>query len=589
MASYDLVIRNGTIVDGTGAPRFTGDVALKDGLIAAVGTVHGSGTEELDAAGKIVAPGWVDIHTHYDGQATWDAEMAPSSWHGVTTVVMGNCGVGFAPAAPERHQWLIALMEGVEDIPGTALAEGMKWDWETFPEYLDALERMPRSIDVGTHVPHGAVRAYVLGDREMPGAVPTDEDIDKMSAIVEDGLRAGALGFSTSRTVLHRSIDGELVPGTTATAEELIRIGRAMGRVGHGVFEMASDLMREWNEFEWMGALSRETGLPVTFAALQSIAKEQPLDEQIARMRAENDNGANIVAQIALRGNGIVMTWRGTVHPFRMRASWQAISALPWEEQKARLFDPAFKAQLLCEANDYSQVPPEIMAVAMAISAVWGMQYEMDSDFDYEPQAEASIATRAAAKGVTPEEYAYDLMCEGDGTGFVYLPLLNYADGNLDFLESLQRADDTVNSLSDGGAHCGTICDAASPTFMLQHWVRDRKRAADRPEGKITLENAIKRQCRDTARLYGLDDRGVIAPGYIADLNIIDLERINLGKPWLAFDLPAGGKRLLQKAEGYVATIKSGVVTFLNGKWTGETPGGLIRGPQRAEMLEAAE
>jgi N-acyl-D-aspartate/D-glutamate deacylase len=584
MPSYDLVILNGTIVDGTGAARFAGDIAVKDGLIAAVGTVQGNGTREIDAAGKVVAPGWVDIHTHYDGQATWDAEMAPSSWHGVTTVVMGNCGVGFAPAAPERHQWLISLMEGVEDIPGTALAEGMKWDWESFPEYLDALERMSRTVDVATHVPHGAVRAYVLGDREQPGAVPTDEDIEAMSAIVEEGLRAGALGFSTSRTVLHRSVDGELVPGTTATADELIRIGRAMGRVGYGVFEMASDLRVEWNEFAWMGQLSRETGLPVTFAALQSIAKEQSLEEQIRNMRAENDNGANIVAQIALRGNGIVMAWRGTVHPFRFKPSWRAIMELPWAEQWAKLSDPGFKAQMLGEADDFSEVPPDVIGVMMVISQAWTMQYEMDAGFDYEPQADESIAARAAAKGVSPAEYAYDLLCENDGTGFVYLPLLNYSDGNLDFLEPLQASDDTVNSLSDGGAHCGTICDAASPTFMLQHWVRDRKRG-----GRISLETAVKRQCHDTARLYGLDDRGVIAPGYIADLNVIDLDRIKLGKPWLAFDLPAGGKRLLQKADGYVATIKSGVVTFADGVWTGETPGGLIRGPQRAEMLEAAE
>ncbi|HPZ47611.1 MAG TPA: D-aminoacylase [Novosphingobium sp.] len=584
MPTYDLIIRNGTIVDGTGAPRFSGDVAVKDGLIAAVGTVRGDAAEEIDAGGKIVAPGWVDIHTHYDGQATWDQEMAPSSWHGVTTVVMGNCGVGFAPASPNRHEWLIGLMEGVEDIPGTALAEGMKWDWETFPEYLDALERLPRTVDVGTHVPHGAVRAYVLGDREQPGAVPTAEDIEKMSAIVEEGVRAGALGFSTSRTVLHRSVDGELVPGTTATAEELIAIGRAMGKVGYGVFELASDLRREWDEFGWMGALSRETGLPVTFAALQSIAKEQPLSEQIERMRAENDNGANIVAAIALRGNGIVMAWQGTVHPFRMRPSWQAIADLPWDQQRAKLLDPAFKARLLSETNDYSQVPPDIMGVAMVISAGWAMQFEMDDDFDYEPAADASIQARAEAKGVTPDEYAYDLLCRNEGTGFIYLPILNYADGNLDFLEALQGSEDCVNSLSDGGAHCGTICDAASPTFMLQHWVRDRKRG-----GRLGLEAAVKRQCLDTARLYGLDDRGMIAPGYMADLNVIDFDNLKLGRPWLAFDLPAGGKRLLQKAEGYVATIKSGVVTFRDGQWSGETPGGLIRGPQRAAMAEAAE
>lgn len=584
MPTFDLIIRNGTIVDGTGAARFSGDVGIKDGLIAAVGTVNGDATREIDAAGKIVAPGWVDVHTHYDGQATWDPEMAPSSWHGVTTVVMGNCGVGFAPAAPNRHEWLIGLMEGVEDIPGTALVEGMKWDWETFPEYLDALECLPRTVDVGTHVPHGAVRAYVLGDREQPGAVPTADDITKMAEIVADGLQAGALGFSTSRTVLHRSIDGELVPGTTATEEELIAIGRAMGKVGHGVFELASDLKREWNEFGWMGQISRETGLPVTFAALQSIAKEQPLTEQIANMRAENDNGANIVAAIALRGNGIIMAWQGTVHPFRMRPSWQAIAALPWEEQRSKLLDPAFKAKLLSEANDYSQVPEGLLPISMVVTAAWAMQFEMDHNFDYEPQAEESIAARAAAAGVSGDEYAYDLLCRDQGRGFIYLPILNYADGNLDFLEALQASDDTVNSLSDGGAHCGTICDAASPTFMLQHWVRDRKRGA-----RISLEAAIKRQCHDTARLYGLNDRGILAPGYIADLNVIDLDAIKLGKPWLAFDLPAGGKRLLQKADGYDCTIKNGVVTFQRGEWTGATPGGLIRGPQSANMREAAE
>ncbi|QSB43765.1 D-aminoacylase [Tsuneonella flava] len=589
MATYDLIIREGTIVDGTGKERFIGDIAVKDGLIAQVGAITGDATQEINASGMIVTPGFVDVHTHYDGQATWDPEMAPSSWHGVTTVIMGNCGVGFAPAAPDRHEWLIGLMEGVEDIPGTALAEGMKWNWETFPEYLDALEKLPRTVDVGTHVPHGAVRAYVLGDREKPGAVPTDDDIAKMGDIVEEGVRAGALGFSTSRTVIHKSIDGELVPGTTATAEELISIGKAMARAGHGVFEMASDLKREWNEFDWMGKLSRDTGLPVTFAALQSIAKEMPLDEQIAAMRAENDNGANIVAQIALRGNGIVMAWQGTVHPFRFRPSWMAISDLGWAEQKTKLLDPVFKDQLLAEENDFTGAPQDLIHLFMAIVNGWSAQFEMDPDFDYEPPAESSIQARAEKAGVGPQEYAYDLLCRDDGKGFIYLPILNYQDGNLDFLEALQASDDTVNSLSDGGAHCGTICDAASPTFMLQHWVRDRKRAATRNSGKVSLEHAIKRQCRDTAQLYGLEDRGLIAPGYLADLNIIDFDRLKLGKPWLAFDLPAGGKRLLQKADGYVATIKGGVVTFREGEWTGATPGNLIRGPQQVTMLEAAE
>jgi N-acyl-D-amino-acid deacylase len=578
---HDMVIRGGTVVDGTGGVAFTADVAIDGGLITAVGHISTQGREEIDATGKIVTPGFVDIHTHYDGQATWDSEMAPSSWHGVTTVVMGNCGVGFAPAKKDKHDWLIGLMEGVEDIPGTALAEGMAWDWETFPEYMDALERRPRTIDVATHVPHGAVRAYVLGDREMPGAVPTEADIAEMSRIVEEGIRAGALGFSTSRTVLHKSVDGELVPGTTATKEELIGIGRAMGRVGYGVFEMASDMKREWDEFGWMGALSRETGLPVTFAALQSIAKEMPLEEQISSMIAENDNGANIVAQIALRGNGVIMAWQGTAHPFRFKPAWVEIEALPWAEQLSKLKDPAFRARMIAQESVFPE--SDIIDFLRIVAGGWPVHFEMGPNFNYEPTQAESIMAKATAAGVSPAEYTYDLLMSDEGTGLIYFPILNYRDGNLNFLEALQTRDDCVNSLSDGGAHCGTICDAASPTFMLQHWVRDR--AGQR----ITLENAIKRQCHDTARLYGMNDRGVLKPGYLADINVIDMERLKLGKPWLAFDLPAGGKRLLQKADGYVATVKSGMVTFREGAMTGALPGGVIRGPQDIAMAEAAE
>ncbi|MFQ3666718.1 MAG: D-aminoacylase [Sphingomonadaceae bacterium] len=578
---HDLVIRGGTIVDGTGAAAFEGDVAIDHGRISAVGKVSGRGREEIDAKGLLVTPGFVDIHTHYDGQATWDPEMAPSAWHGVTTVVMGNCGVGFAPAHPDRHQWLIGLMEGVEDIPGTALAEGMTWDWESFPEYLDALERLPRTVDVGTHVPHGAVRAYVMGERGAKNEPPTETDIARMAAIVEEGLRAGALGFSTSRTILHKSIDGELVPGTTATREELIGIGRAMGRVGHGVFEMASDLRREWDEFGWMGDLSRETGLPITFAALESPAKELPLTEQIAMMEEQNRRGAHIVAQIALRATGIVMAWQGTVHPFLFKPAWAEIADRPWAEKLAALKDPAFRQRMISEPNAYPE--SDVAGLLMIVGQGWFLQYRMGPGFDYEPPREESLAALAARQERTGEEVAYDLLMENDGAGFIYLPLLNYADGNLDFLAPLIARDDTVNSLSDGGAHCGTICDAASPTFFLQHWVRDRAK------GRISLEHAIRRQCRDTAALYGLHDRGVLAPGMLADLNLIDLPRLKLGRPWLAFDLPAGGKRLLQKADGYVATIKNGVVTFRDGVPTGARPGGVIRGPQPRPMALAAE
>lgn len=577
---HDLIIRGGTLVDGTGSAPLEADVAIDKGRITAVGKIGAQGAEEIDAKGKVVAPGFVDIHTHYDGQATWDAEMAPSSWHGVTTVVMGNCGVGFAPAHPERHQWLIGLMEGVEDIPGTALAEGMKWNWESFPEYLTALEELPRTVDVGTHVPHGAVRAYVMGEHGARNEAPTETDIARMSQIVEEGLRAGALGFSTSRTILHRSIDGELVPGTTATREELIGIGRAMGRVGHGVFEMSSDLLREWDEFGWMGDLSRETRMPVTFSMLQSIAKELPWQEQMSTMAAENAKGANIHAQIALRGTGVLMAWRGTVHPFILRPSWALIAGKPWEVQLKTLRDPSFRARLIAEEP---ALEGELSALRMVISKGWFTQYAMSDSFNYEPTQAETIMALASAKGVSGDEYAYDLLMENDGTGFIYLPILNYADGNLDFVKGLLERDDAVISLSDGGAHCGTICDAASPTYLLQHWVRDRKR------GTIPIELAIKRQCRDTAVLYGLEDRGLLKPGYLADVNVIDLNRLKLLKPWLAFDLPAAGKRLLQKAEGYDATIKNGQVTFRHGVLQTARPGRVIRGPQRAPRAMAAE
>lgn len=570
---YDLVVRGGTVVDGNGGTPRQADVAVQGDKIVAVGKGLDRGVQEIDATGKIVTPGFVDIHTHYDGQATWDQEMAPSSWHGVTTVVMGNCGVGFAPAEPSRHEWLIGLMEGVEDIPGSALAEGMSWNWETFPEYMDALEALPRTIDVAAQVPHGSVRAYVMGDRGARNEDPTETDIARMAAIVEDGLKAGALGFSTSRTVLHKSIEKELVPGTTATKEELLAIGAAMGRVGHGVFELSSDLVPEWDEFGWMGKLSREYGVPVTYTALQSPIKAMPFDDMLKNMREENAKGANILAQVSMRATGLILGFQASLHPFTAKASWMAIADKSWTEQWAALNDPEFRARLIAEPNEI--LDPDLQIIIEMMSSAFNMLYAMGPGFNYEPTADESIESLASAAGVAPAEYAYDLLLSNEGTGFIYFPLLNWADGNYNFLEDPLHSDDCVNSLSDGGAHCGTICDAAASTYMLQHWVRDRQGR------RLSLEYAVQRQCRDTARLYGLNDRGVIEPGYLADLNIIDLDAIKLGEPWVAADLPAGGKRLLQKADGYVATIKSGVVTFRDGVMQGPTPGGLIRGPQQ--------
>jgi N-acyl-D-amino-acid deacylase len=571
---YDLKISQGFVVDGTGAPGRQMDIGIVGDRIVAVGDIPDDAHKEIDASGRVVIPGFVDIHTHYDGQATWDPEMAPSSWHGVTTVVMGNCGVGFAPAAPDRREWLVGLMEGVEDIPGSALTEGMTWDWESFPEYLDALEKLDRTVDVATQVPHGAVRAYVMGERGAADAVPTETEIARMSAIVEEGLNAGALGFSTSRTVLHKSVDGELVPGTTASKDELLGIGRALKRAGHGVFEMASDLLPEWNEFEWMGDLSRETGAPVTFTALESPIKGLAFAEQLRQMRDQNARGAKIVAQISMRGTGLILGWRATFHPFSQRASWKAIADKPWEEQWQYLSDPAFKAQLLSERGE--PTGSDLQLIADLMESAFAMQFEMRPGFNYEPTPDQSIEQCASRARVAAEEYAYDFMMREGGSGMIYFPLLNYANGNLDFLESALTSDDCVNSLSDGGAHCGTICDAAATTFMLQHWVRDRG------HGRLPLEYAIKRQCRDTARLYGLMDRGVLDSGYLADLNIIDLDAVQLNLPSVAFDLPAGGRRLLQTASGYDCTIKSGKVTFRGGAATGCYPGGVIRGPQSA-------
>ena len=578
---HDLVIRGGLVVDGTGAPARQADIAIDNGLVIEVGDVKATGKREIDAAGLVVTPGWVDIHTHYDGQVTWDPLLSPSCWHGVTTVVMGNCGVGFAPARPDKHDWLIGLMEGVEDIPGAALAEGIEWNWETFPEYMNSLENQSRVLDVATQVPHGSVRAYVMGERGARNEAATDEDIEKMAEIVQEGIAAGALGFSTSRTMLHLSKDGEPVPGTFANKAELLGIGRALGRAGHGVFEMASDMTPAEEEFMWMKELSAETGLPVTYALLQSPVEPDKWRNMLALTDEARKQGANVTAQIACRPTGLVLGWQSTVHPFIAHPAYQEIAHLPFAERLKELKDPARREKIL---ND---TPREMGPLGHILTQGFDRMFRLENGggLEYEPGADDSVAALAKKTGQQPQAIVYDMLMEKDGRGSVYLPLLNYALFNFDHIHEMMRHPATVLSLSDGGAHCGVICDASFPTYMLTHWVRDRSRGE-----RLSLEEVVRMQTHDTARLYGLNDRGVLAPGMKADVNVIDLEKLRILAPEMVFDLPAEGRRMIQRAEGYRATIVSGAVTFENGRETGEMPGKLIRGPQRqAASVQAAE
>jgi len=589
---FDLIIRNAYLVDGTGAEPYTADIAILNGVVAEIGSIEKKAKREIDAQGHLVSPGWVDIHTHYDGQVTWDPYLSPSGWNGVTTAVIGNCGVGFAPAKPDRHDWLIGLMEGVEDIPGAALAEGITWEWESFPEYLDALEKMPRALDVATQVPHGSVRAYVMGERGARNEAATPEDIAAMAEIVEEGLRAGALGFSTSRTILHLSIDGEPVPGTFANRDELLGIAGAMAKVGHGVFEMASDMTPAEDEFRWMAEASKDTGIPVTYALLQNPVEPQNWKKLLTMTDEAVAEGAQIKAQIAMRPTGLIMGWQSTVHPFSFYDAYAEIADRPFAERLEILRTPEMKQKLVEGVPRFEQVvdvEDGSMGSASGLSRIVARGYHTmfalmkEGVAEYEPAPEDSIAARAEALKVSPAELVYDMMMENDGTGYVYLPLLNYADFNFDHIAEMFHNPNTVVSLSDGGAHCGVITDASMPTYLLTHWVRSRTRG-----DRIALAAAVKAQTHDTARLYGLDDRGTITVGQKADLNIIDLQKLNLGAPEMVFDLPAGGRRLIQKVDGYLYTIVNGVVTYENGTPTGQMPGRLIRGRQSAAVMDMA-
>ena len=570
---HDLVIRGGTVVDGTGGPSRTADVAVDDGIITAVGDLKGAAAERtIDADGLLVTPGVVDVHTHYDGQATWDPLLTPSSWHGVTTVVMGNCGVGFAPVRPGSQEWLVQLMEGVEDIPGTALTEGITWGWESFPEYLTALEGMRRVVDVGTQVPHGAVRAYVMGERGSRNEPATPEDIAAMAALVKDGIAAGALGFSTSRTIVHRAVDGEPVPGTFAAEDEIFGIGQALKSLGAGVFELApagamgEDLAAPEREVALMRRLSAAIGRPISFALLQvDAAPDQWRD--ILRLSAEaNAEGADLRPQVAGRALNILLGFQ-TIHPFSKRPTYLSLVDLPLAERIQHLRKDEVRRAILSEriADD------PLMAMIGGQST--SHMFPLGEPPDYEPTPDKSVAAIARREGRPEEEVLYDLLLRHDGRELVLFTLGGYSHGSLDDMKEMLQHPKSALGLSDGGAHCGVICDASAPTYMLSHWARDR---AD----GLPLEFVVKKMTRDTAHLYGLEDRGVLAPGFKADLNLVDLENLNLRLPEMVHDLPAGARRLIQRADGWKATIYAGEVTFEDGEHTDARPGRLIRGGQ---------
>ncbi len=575
---HDLVIRNARIIDGTGAPERNGDLAIDAGRITHVGAKAGAGRREIHADGALLTPGFVDIHTHFDGQLTWDPYLSPTSGHGVTTVVVGNCGVGFAPARPDSHAWLIDLMEGVEDIPGAALAEGIQWEWETFPQYLDAISRRHYALDIGTQVPHGPLRAYVMGPRGTANEEATPEDIRQMAQLTLEGLRAGALGFSTSRVLIHKSKSGELVPGTFASRDELFGIGHAIRGAGHGLFQMTSIHEQLASEYAWIEDLARETGCTVQFNLQQADAAPGQWQEVLAMVEDAQVRGLHIYAGMAGRPAGMLYSWQSSLHPFYGYPSFDAIVKLPWAEKMRQLTAPGFRERLLGET------PRDLGPMGNFVTRSWHKLFLLGDPPEYEPDPSHSVAAIAARSGRPPAEVAFDLMMGPGaggvaGTALLYFPIFNYANGQMDHLMRLMQSQATVLSLGDGGAHCGFICDASLPTFMLTHWARDRSRGA-----RLPLEFIVRRQTRDTARLYGLQDRGVLAPGYKADLNLIDFQGLRLEAPHFVNDLPAQGRRLVQAAHGYRATIVNGVPVMLDGQPTGDLPGGLIRGPQAAPV-----
>jgi len=568
---HDLVIRDGRIVDGTGAPARAGDVAITDGVITDVGDDVGAGRREIDADGRVVAPGFVDTHTHYDGQVMWDPDLAPSSWHGTTTVVMGNCGVGFAPTRSAERDFLIRTMEGVEEIPGSALSVGMSWDWESFPEYLDAVDRQARAIDVVAQVAHSALRCYVMGEERALDDEATSADVEAMARLTREALEAGALGFSTSRTMLHRVKNGPVIPGTHCAPDELVGIAVALRDAGHGVFQMVSDSMGREPDFAWMKEIARTSGAPLVMSLVRRNDDPDGYRDTLASFqRAKDEEGLDIRAGVGWRPPGVLMGLQATLNPLMTHPSYREVRDLPFDERLRRLRDPEMRARILGEEMATRD------GFAGRVFRHFSNIFPLGDPPNYEPSANDSVAARARAAGVTPEAFIYDLMVADDGTAFLYYPLQGYGDYTLDPVHEMMAHPRSVASLSDGGAHVGTVADASFCTYMLTHWVRDRHEGA-----RFSLEEAIRLQTSETASLYGLHDRGVVAPGKKADLNIIDVDGLHLHGPYMAYDLPGDNKRLLQKADGYAATIVRGEVVAEDGEMTGAHPGGLVRGPRR--------
>ena len=565
----DLVIRNGTVIDGTGAEPFQADIAIQDGKITAVGKVSTRGREEIDAKGRIVTPGFIDPHSHYDAQVTWSSQITPSSWNGVTTTLIGNCGVGFAPCRPEERDMLVKLMEGVEDIPEVVLTEGLPWNWHSFPDYLNALEARPFDLDVATQVPHAAVRVYVMGKRGLDREPATAADAAAMARIAADGIKAGALGFSTSRTINHKTKAGELIPTLEAEEAELTTIARALHDIDAGWLQVISDFDDAESEFAMLRRLTAAAERPMAITILQRDAKPEEWRKITGWIAEANHAGVPMLGQVLTRPTGIILGFEVSQSPFSGRPSYDALMNQPFEARIAALRDPALRARIRAETCDDA-------SLARRVSR-WDRIFPMSDPPNYEPAPEDSVAAIAQRQGRDPEDLAYDLLLADGGHTLMYRPLSNYTYGDLGSVHDMLTHDATIVGLGDGGAHVGILCDASAISTMLTHWTRDRTRGP-----KVSLPWAVKRVTRDSAFAIGLRDRGVLAPGYKADVNVIDYDGLRVSVPRVVYDLPSGGKRLIQTAKGYDATIVSGVVVSRDGQATGALPGRLVRGAKAA-------